>query len=256
MNVFITKDKRIKLGDLGLSTILQSENIHGNLVGTPLYISPEQIRKQPYGLKIDVWAYGCVLYNLAYLYLPFNGNNIQVLYHNIVNETPKPLNPVFSPRLSRFILRLLEKNCNIRPSIFNALGNIPNSIKSEYRYRLATDYVNVPNNSGSLNESLIAENEQPNCSSTNFERPTTSSADQNTALLWTREKLKTIRQSIEVRSITAIRPSTGFGVNHSSLPVIKPEVLPSARNPLITSLELKRKSKHKKTTVKDLANIV
>lgn len=260
MNVFLTKDRKIKLGDLGLSTILQSENIHGNLVGTPLYISPEQIRKQPYGFKIDVWAYGCVLYNLAYLYLPFNGNNLQVLYHNIVNETPKPLNPVFSSRLSRFILRLLEKNSSNRPSIFNALVNIPNSIKNEYRYRLSVD-ANMPSNHSSLDNTILADSEQVNRSTVSIERPASSSTDQikpKNGVLYNREKVKSVKITPDIRSISGLRPSTGFTQNRPNLPLIKQDSIPTARNPLIASLEFKRKQnpRPKKTTINDLAKIV
>jgi serine/threonine protein kinase len=255
MNVFLTKDRKIKLGDLGLSTPMQSENIHGNLIGTPLYISPEQIRKQPYGFKIDVWAYGCVLYNMACLFLPFNGNNLQVLYHNIVNEHPKPLNPVFTPRLSRFILRLLEKNSINRPSIFNALTNIPNAIKNEYRHRLSVDG-SMPSNQSSLNNSIIADNEEVNKST--IERPSSSRVDLTNGVLCHREKVKSVKITPDLRSVSGLRPSTGFSKNRPSLPFIKQDYISTARNPLIASLEFKRKQipRPKKTTINDLAKIV
>ncbi len=52
-------------------------------VGTPLYLSPEVIRKEAYNFKIDQWAIGCVLYHLAALKAPFQGDNLIQLGFNI-----------------------------------------------------------------------------------------------------------------------------------------------------------------------------
>ena len=45
--------------------------VKGDRVGTPIYLSPEMIKHQPYDYKVDIWAIGCVLYNLAALRPPF-----------------------------------------------------------------------------------------------------------------------------------------------------------------------------------------
>ena len=48
-------------------------------VGTPLYLAPELIKRQPYDFKADAWALGVLMYNLATLRGPFRGENIYSL---------------------------------------------------------------------------------------------------------------------------------------------------------------------------------
>jgi serine/threonine protein kinase len=46
-------------------------------VGTPLYTSPEVLKKQPFDFKVDMWALGCLLYYMACLEPPFNVSQAQ-----------------------------------------------------------------------------------------------------------------------------------------------------------------------------------
>ncbi len=58
-------------------------------VGTPLYLSPELVKQQPYDHKIDIWALGCVLHHMAALEPPFYGDNLIALGFAIVNKPAK-----------------------------------------------------------------------------------------------------------------------------------------------------------------------
>jgi NIMA (never in mitosis gene a)-related kinase len=60
-NIFITADKKYKLGDLNVSKVLKKE-LACTQTGTPYYASPEVWKDQPYGVKSDMWSLGCVLY--------------------------------------------------------------------------------------------------------------------------------------------------------------------------------------------------
>jgi len=51
-------------------------------IGTPLYASPELIKKQPYDYKIDMWALGCVLHYMACLEHPFM-NHVEIKGHHV-----------------------------------------------------------------------------------------------------------------------------------------------------------------------------
>lgn len=70
-NVFLNKDKTVKLGDMNVSKLANNEGLNYTQTGTPYYASPEVWRDQPYGFKSDIWSLGCVLYELITLEPPF-----------------------------------------------------------------------------------------------------------------------------------------------------------------------------------------
>ncbi len=73
LNVLMGKNKMVKLGDLSESTVVNKEKyMKGKQVGTPLYLSPEIIKKQAYDHRTDVFSLGVVVYYMAALELPFN----------------------------------------------------------------------------------------------------------------------------------------------------------------------------------------
>ena len=132
MNVFIDKANRIKLGDFGLAKVIHNRDIRSSAVGTPLYLSPEQIRHLPYGLKVDIWGLGCVLYKLCALDAPFAGENLNTLGQNIVSKSFRSLPQKFTPRLVAFITHLLDKNPKTRPNILEVIEQIPVFTKKFY----------------------------------------------------------------------------------------------------------------------------
>eukprot|EP00284_Hemiselmis_tepida_P008788 CAMPEP_0174919742 /NCGR_PEP_ID=MMETSP1355-20121228/3834_1 /TAXON_ID=464990 /ORGANISM="Hemiselmis tepida, Strain CCMP443" /LENGTH=259 /DNA_ID=CAMNT_0016164985 /DNA_START=147 /DNA_END=923 /DNA_ORIENTATION=- len=89
VNVFLGANRTVKLGDLGVSRVLDREDdMAQSRVGTPLYLAPELIKRQPYDFKADVWAAGVLLYTLAAKTGPFKGSNIYALGHSIVHDHP------------------------------------------------------------------------------------------------------------------------------------------------------------------------
>ena len=63
MNVFLSRENTVRIGDLGVAKVLNSTAGYANtMVGTPYYLSPELCEDKPYNSKSDIWALGCVLY--------------------------------------------------------------------------------------------------------------------------------------------------------------------------------------------------
>ena len=136
LNLFITKDRHIKIGDLGVSAFTSGMNdLHYTRVGTPLYISPELVKQKPYDYKTDIWSFGCSLYHLASLEPPFTGGNLIVLGNNIVKGVPKPLPQQYSTDLRNFVDKLLEKKADKRPSAKEALDLIPLDIVNDMKVK-------------------------------------------------------------------------------------------------------------------------
>ena len=85
-NIFLSSDQQLKIGDFGIA---KSQNntlsMAKSIVGTDTYIAPEVFGRIPYNEKADVWALGCILYELASLQPAFSGHTfllsiMQVFY--------------------------------------------------------------------------------------------------------------------------------------------------------------------------------
>lgn len=75
-NVFLDEENNVKLGDFGLSRVLGENSLFAHTyVGTPFYMSPEQVAGSAYNEKCDTWSLGCLIYELAALYPPFEATN-------------------------------------------------------------------------------------------------------------------------------------------------------------------------------------
>eukprot|EP00742_Colponemidia_sp_Colp-10_P006507 GILJ01006972.1.p1 GENE.GILJ01006972.1~~GILJ01006972.1.p1 ORF type:complete len:870 (-),score=87.07 GILJ01006972.1:194-2803(-) len=130
LNVLLTKDNRIKVGDLGVSKVMSSNiALEGTRVGTPLYLSPELVKQQPYDFKVDIWALGCTLYTLAALEPPFTGDNLIALGHNIVHKKHRPLPKCYPASFHHLVDRLLQKQPQHRPEIDEVIRMFPPEYK-------------------------------------------------------------------------------------------------------------------------------
>lgn len=107
-----------KIADLGVSRQLgATTEMATTFYGTPLYISPELCRNQPYSAKTDVWSLGVMLYELAALRPPFFGYSIVELAGSITRGTYDALPPSYSNTLRESVHMMLNLSDALRPSV-------------------------------------------------------------------------------------------------------------------------------------------
>jgi len=112
-NIFVTSNGFVKIGDFGISRVLEHTYDQANtVVGTPYYMryqyilnirSPEVCENKPYTYKSDVWALGCVLYELCNLTHAFKSNNLLGLVNRIVKEQVSAIPSHYSKELSDLV---------------------------------------------------------------------------------------------------------------------------------------------------------
>ena len=123
LNIFLNKDMGVKIGDLGIAKQLNQGSFANTLIGTPYYISPEMCEDKPYNQKSDVWALGCILYELCTFRHPFDATNQGALFIKIMKENPDPIFACYSSNLQKLVNQILEKNYEKRPSCLDILNN-------------------------------------------------------------------------------------------------------------------------------------
>jgi NIMA (never in mitosis gene a)-related kinase len=111
LNIFLTENNHIKIGDFGVSKKLINNNIYAyTFVGTPYYLSPEICQNKPYDEKSDVWSLGVVLYELITLNKPFDSESQMGLFMKILKGKPAPINNTIKHSYSQKLINLVLEN--------------------------------------------------------------------------------------------------------------------------------------------------
>jgi serine/threonine protein kinase/Tol biopolymer transport system component len=130
-NLMLRPDGFVKVLDFGLAKLLPNpsslsdsaaagEHAHtqtGSVAGTIHYVSPEQVLGLPAGPRSDLFSLGVVLYELATAVRPFPGRTTGAVFDGILHRDPPPpssLNPAFDADFDSLVLRLLEKDAELR----------------------------------------------------------------------------------------------------------------------------------------------
>jgi serine/threonine-protein kinase len=115
-NVMITKNGAVKVMDFGIARAIHDGQAAmtqtAAVIGTAQYLSPEQARGEQVDARSDVYAAGCVLYELITGEPPFTGDSPVAVAYQHVREDPNPpsmVNPAVSPELDAVVLKALAK---------------------------------------------------------------------------------------------------------------------------------------------------
>ena len=135
-NIFLGDEQVVKLGDFGLSKLIRGRDFASTYVGTPYYMCPEIYNGEKYTLEADVWAVGCVIYELCTHQPPFPAKTQPELVEKVLKGSKgaqfqedfkqtfrNPALPnVYSEELQDVILHCLQPNPRNRPKTFELFG--------------------------------------------------------------------------------------------------------------------------------------
>mmetsp|Transcript_13648 Transcript_13648/g.33577 ORF Transcript_13648/g.33577 Transcript_13648/m.33577 type:complete len:375 (-) Transcript_13648:902-2026(-) len=116
-NIFLSEGK-VMLGDFGLAKQLQRTlEMARTPIGTPYYMAPEIYEEQPYSFKSDVWALGCVLYEMLMGKPAFAADNLSRVVIRVIRGNYDPLPDHYSEELRDVIGLMLCKTVKKRPEV-------------------------------------------------------------------------------------------------------------------------------------------
>eukprot|EP00756_Hemistasia_phaeocysticola_P034044 Hpha_TRINITY_DN16501_c2_g6::TRINITY_DN16501_c2_g6_i1::g.137194::m.137194/K08857/NEK1_4_5; NIMA (never in mitosis gene a)-related kinase 1/4/5 len=124
-NIFIAGDGSVKIGDFGLAKVLaHTMQCAKTACGTPYYMAPEICQERPYHNRSDVWALGCILYNMASGgKQPFDARDLKDLFRRINYAQPDPLPSGVSADLKTLIGQLIQRDPLTRPAVSQILSS-------------------------------------------------------------------------------------------------------------------------------------
>ncbi|XP_016861257.1 serine/threonine-protein kinase Nek10 isoform X4 [Homo sapiens] len=142
-NIMLGDKDKVTVTDFGLAKQKQENSKLTSVVGTILYSCPEVLKSEPYGEKADVWAVGCILYQMATLSPPFYSTNMLSLATKIVEAVYEPVpEGIYSEKVTDTISRCLTPDAEARPDIVEVSSMI-SDVMMKYLDNLSTSQLSL-----------------------------------------------------------------------------------------------------------------
>ncbi len=138
-NILLRSDGRLKITDFGIARIEDpsghQQTQAGEILGTPAYMSPEQIESRPVDGRSDLFSLGIILYELSAGTRPFKGESLASIFNSIIKESPAQITetaPSIPRELSQVIMKCLQKSPDERFETGRELASaLKNCLKKE-----------------------------------------------------------------------------------------------------------------------------
>ena len=143
-NIMIDKEGKARIMDFGIARSLRKKGIteEGTIVGTPEYMSPEQVEGKETDQRSDIYSFGVILYEMMAGKVPFEGDStldVALMHKTEDPRDPREINPQIPEGMSRLILNCLEKNKEKRyqqvHDLLSDLAKIEKGIPIVERYK-------------------------------------------------------------------------------------------------------------------------
>jgi serine/threonine protein kinase len=125
-NILLHGETDIKISDFGSALITTSMVTQVSGIGSPAYMSPQQIKEHPLTLQTDIYSLGVVMYQLLTGQLPFQATNNFSMMYQITNVEPQPpasLRPEIPPAVDRIVRRAMQKELEQRYQDWNEFSD-------------------------------------------------------------------------------------------------------------------------------------
>ncbi|MBI1174510.1 MAG: protein kinase [Sideroxydans sp.] len=121
-NILLQGESDIKISDFGAAVIDTQQTTQVTGVGSPAYMSPEQVKELPLNHQTDIYSLGVSMYKLLTGKLPFDASNNFSMIYQIMNIEPHPpstFRPEISPELDAIVLRAMQKDGSARYQLWD-----------------------------------------------------------------------------------------------------------------------------------------
>ena len=108
LNIMLNKAGHIKITDFGIAQIKSEQIASKGIIGSPSYMSPEQIRQKPTENQTDIFSLGCVFYELLTGEKAFPGDDHVSIMYKVIKEEPVPMEQI-RPELPEILLKITKK---------------------------------------------------------------------------------------------------------------------------------------------------